>query len=297
LTPRESYANAGKIASEALRYGADLVAEDILVEEICEKVEERIISRGGFPAFPCNVSQNSEAAHYSASPGDGRRIERNSIVKVDIGVHVDGYIADTAVTVNFNPALEDMVLANRAILSDALKTIRHEVVVGSVGEVVELEAGRRGYRPISNLAGHQLDQYVLHAGVSIPNDRERTEASFMTGRAYAIEPFLVSHTALGLVMNGPPGNIYRLVSRKRNKDKAIAEATEFIWQSYKSLPFSSRWFAKGFGGAAAASLLQSLLKQRIIMTYPVLVTADGVLVSQFEHTVYVAENETMVTTL
>jgi methionyl aminopeptidase len=100
-----------------------------------------------------------------------------------------------------------------------------------------------------------------------------------------------------LVVNGPPGNIYRLVSRKRNKDKAIADAAEFIWRSYKSLPFSSRWFAKGYGGATAVSLLQSMLKQRIVMTYPVLVTADEALVSQFEHTVYVGENETTVTTL
>ncbi len=91
---------------------------------------------------------------------------------------MDGYIADTAVTVNFNPALEDMVSANRTILSDALRTIRRDAAVGNVGEVVETEAGRRGYRPIENLAGHQLDQYVLHAGVSIPNDRERTDASF-----------------------------------------------------------------------------------------------------------------------
>ena len=297
MTPRESYVKAGQIASEALRYGAGIVSEDVLVEEICEKVEERIISRGGFPAFPCNVSQDTEAAHYSASPGDGRRIKRGAIVKVDIGVHVDGYIADTAVTVNFNPNLEDMVSANRAILSDALMTIRKEAAVGGVGEVVEMEAGRRGYRPIANLAGHQLDQYVLHAGVSIPNDRERTDSSFKLDTAYAVEPFLVPNDAKGWVMNGPPGNIYRLVSRKRSKDKELAAAAEFIWEHYKSLPFSSRWFAKGYGGPKAVALLQSMLKERIAMTYPVLVTVDSSLVSQFEHTVYVGENETLVTTL
>jgi methionyl aminopeptidase len=297
LTPREAYVRAGQIASEALRYGAELVAEDVLVEEVCEKVEERIVSRGGFPAFPCNVSQDSEAAHYSASPGDGRRIGRNAIVKVDLGVHVDGYIADTAVTVNFNPSLEDMVSANRAILSDALKSIRREAAVGNVGEVVEMEAERRGYRPIANLAGHQLDQYVLHAGVSVPNDRERTEASFRLDTAYAVEPFLVARSARGWVINGSPGNIYRLVSRKRIKDKAVADAAEFIWQSYKSLPFSSRWFTKAYGGAQETSLLQSLIKERAVMTYPVLKTVDGALVSQFEHTVYVGANETLVTTL
>ncbi|HVP22858.1 MAG TPA: type II methionyl aminopeptidase [Conexivisphaerales archaeon] len=297
MTPREAYVKAGKIASESLQYGVGLVAEDTPVEEVCEKVEERILSRGGFLAFPCNVSQNSEAAHYSASPGDGRRVERGSIVKLDIGVHVDGWIADTAVTVNFNPALEDMVTANRAILSDALKSIRRDAAVGNVGEVVDMEAARRGYRPIANLAGHQLDQYVLHAGVSVPNDRERTEASFKLETAYAVEPFLVARSARGWVVNGPPGNIYRLVSRKRSKDKVLADAAEFIWDRYKSLPFSSRWFAKGYAGGKAAALLQSMMKERSVMTYPVLTTIDGALVSQFEHTVYVDANETLVTTL
>jgi methionyl aminopeptidase len=260
-------------------------------------VEGRITSRGGFLAFPCNVSQNSEAAHYSASPGDKRRIERGAIVKLDIGVHVDGYIADTAVTVNFNPSLEDMVSANRAILSDALKSIRREAAVGNVGEIVEMEAERRGYRPIANLAGHQLEQYVLHAGVSVPNDRERTDASFKLGSAYAIEPFLVERSARGWVVNGPPGNIYRLVSRKRSKDKELASAADFIWQSYRSLPFSSRWLAKCYAGDKVADLLQTLLKERIVMTYPVLTTVGGALVSQFEHTVYIGENEALVTTL
>jgi methionyl aminopeptidase len=190
-----------------------------------------------------------------------------------------------------------MVSANRAILSDALKTIRLEASVGGVGEVVETEAGRRGYRPIANLAGHQLDQYVLHAGLSIPNNRERTEASFRVNTAYAIEPFLVGASARGWVVNGPPGNIYRLVNRKRNKDKAIADATEFLWQRYRSLPFSSRWFAKEYGGASAVGLLRSMLGQRIVMTYPVLTTADGALVSQFEHTVFVGQEGTTVTTL
>lgn len=297
MTPRESYVKAGQIASEALQEGARIMAEDMLVEEVCEKVEERIISRGGLPAFPCNISQNAEAAHYSASPGDSRRIQRGAIVKLDIGVHVDGYIADTAVTVNFNPSLEDMVSANRAILSDALKSIRREAALGNVGEVVDMEASRRGYRPIANLAGHQLDQYVLHAGVSVPNDRERTDGSFKLNTAYAIEPFLVAKAARGWVINGPPGNIYRLVSRKRIKDKELASAAEFIWQSYKSLPFSSRWFAKAYAGEKAAGILQSLLKERIAMTYPVLTTVDGALVSQFEHTVLVGANETLVTTL
>jgi methionyl aminopeptidase len=297
LTPREAYVRAGQIASEALHYGSEIITEDMLVEDICERVEERIRSRGGLPAFPCNVSQDAEAAHYSASPGDGRRIGRGSIVKLDIGVHVDGYIADTALTVNFNQSLVDMVSANGAILSDALKAIRPEAGVGVVGEVVETEAVRRGYRPIANLAGHQLGQYIIHAGVSVPNDRERTDATFRMGSAYAIEPFLVQKSAKGWVINGPPGNIYRLVNRKRNKDKAVSDAAEFIWQNYKSLPFSSRWFVKGYGGSAGATLLAGMLKQRIVMTYPVLTAADGALVSQFEHTVYIDSQGTLVTTL
>jgi methionyl aminopeptidase len=296
LTPRESYVNAGRIASDVLKYASEAVVEGMKVEDLCESIEEKIRIKGGQPAFPCNVSQNAEAAHYSASPKDSRTIERGAIVKVDIGVHVDGYIADTAVTVNFNSSLSDMVLANKAILTDALRTIRKDIGVGAVGEVVETEAKRRGYRPIVNLAGHQLDRYVIHAGISIPNDIEKVDAVFRMDAAYAIEPFLVRGSASGWVANGPPGNIYRLISRKRRGDSRINEAVDFIWKNFRSLPFSSRWFVREMG-PNSTSLLQELLEKKIVMIYPVLVEASGAPVSQFEHTVYVGENETIITTI
>jgi methionyl aminopeptidase len=297
LTPKEAYQKAGRIASSVLRFAADFITEGMSIEEICETLEEKIRNGGGQPAFPCNISQNDEAAHYSASPGDRRRIEKAAIVKVDVGVHVEGYIADSAITVNFNPTLQEMASANRAILMVALKTIRRDVGVSVVGEVVESEAAKRGFKPITNLAGHQLDQYVIHSGVSVPNSREKMNATFRLNSAYAIEPFLVPARAKGWVENGPPGNIYRLVSRKRTKDRVLGEALDFVWENYRSLPFSSRWFVRGFGRAGALEVLDALLKQRLVMTYPILVEASGAPVSQFEHTVFVDEQETIVTTI
>jgi len=297
MTPKEAYSKSGEIASSVLKLAREHVVEGRLVEEICEELEDIIRSKGGVMAFPCNISQNSEAAHYSAAPGDERKIERGAIVKVDIGVQVDGFIADTAFTVNFNPTLNDMVSANNTVLMDALKVIRRDVNVGLVGEVVELEANRRGYRPIINLAGHQLDQYIIHAGVSVPNVKERVESSFKVNSAYAIEPFLVPKGAKGWVMNGPPGNIYRLISRKRSKEKEVSDAIELIWSKFKGLPFSSRWFVREMGVGSAMAVLEKMLRQRFVMTYPVLMESTGAPVSQFEHTVFVGEDGTMVTTI
>ena len=75
------------------------VREGMRILDVCEKAETLIHKRGGTPAFPCNVSVNEVAAHYTSPPQDTQRIPENSLVKIDLGVHVDGYIADTATTI------------------------------------------------------------------------------------------------------------------------------------------------------------------------------------------------------
>lgn len=268
----------------------------MFVSELCESVEEKIISLGGKPAFPCNVSQNDEAAHYSSGIRDNKKIEYSSVVKVDVGVHVEGYIADAALTVTFSNEYLKMVQMNRQLLEQALKTIKAGGPITSVAEVVEQGAHRAGFRPIANLAGHQLDCYVIHAGISVPNVREPTDIKFKAEAAYAIEPFLVPFNARGWVSNGNGGNIYRLASRKRTKDESLDQLLNYIWDLYKSLPFSPRWLAKEFGEEQIIKLLSELDRRRLVMQYPMLVEVSGAKVSQFEHTVFVKTDGVIVTT-
>src|SRR5512137_481242 len=131
-----------------------LVKEKMPKKELWEKVEPTIKKKGGKPAFPCNVSIDEVTAHYTSPPGDKSTIPENSVVKVDIGVHVDGYVTDTAFTACFNPDYKSMVETAEIALKTAIATVRNDVSVSKIGGAVETLIRNRGFKPISNLTGH-----------------------------------------------------------------------------------------------------------------------------------------------
>ncbi|UCC32833.1 MAG: M24 family metallopeptidase, partial [Candidatus Bathyarchaeota archaeon] len=97
----QKHEQAGKIASEVREEMRRRIRVGMPIIDVCERTESLIRVKGGKPAFPCNVSVNEIAAHYTSPPKDKRMIPGDSLVKLDIGVHVDGYIADTATTICF----------------------------------------------------------------------------------------------------------------------------------------------------------------------------------------------------
>jgi methionyl aminopeptidase len=292
----EKYKIAGSIAYSSLKHAREIAKEGMKVIELCEEVEDKIRKLNGSPAFPCNISQNSEAAHYTAGIDDEKKIESGSVLKIDIGVHVEGYIADTATTITYSPSDERMAILNGQLLDDAIRAVRAGESIEVVAEVVEPKAHRSGFRPIANLAGHQLDVYVIHAGVSVPNVREQVSSTFKENTAYAIEPFLVPHEAKGWVINSKGGNIYRLLSRRRTKDASLDQMVEYIWEKFRSLPFSPRWLINDFSKEAVSRLMEEMLKKKLVMQYPVLIEASGARVTQFEHTIFVRSDGVTVTT-
>lgn len=292
---RNAYLKAGRIASEVLKRSRSYVEEEAYIFEICEKVEKDIARLGGLPAFPCNISQNDEAAHYTAAPDDDKKVKAGSMVKVDIGVQVDGYIADIAITIGFSYRWMGMIQAAKDILDHAIGEIRAGLGFSSFGSSVEERAKGLGYQTIENLAGHKLGPYLLHAGESIPNRRVVSMGVFKKDEAYAIEPFIVERGAKGYVINKGVSNIYRLANPKKVKDKRLKELMIHIWNKYKGLPFASRWIFKSLGHRGLEGL-QELVKLKIVHSYPILVEAGGFPVAQFEHTVLVEENGILITT-
>ena len=119
----EKFKLSGRILRETREEMKRFVREGMPIIEVCEKAENLIREKGGKPAFPCNVSINEIAAHYTSPPNDDKIIPEKSIVKVDLGVHVDGYVTDSAVTVNFNPEYEAMVETARQALKTATEVI------------------------------------------------------------------------------------------------------------------------------------------------------------------------------
>jgi len=295
LEAEEQYIQAGKIAARVREQIRSDVKPGVKVIDICERVEQQIKQLSGAPAFPCNVDINQVAAHYVSPLGDTTIIPEGSMVKVDIGVHIDGYIADTAVTICLDPALTQMVKAAEEALAVAIKSVKAGARASDIGATIEHIIKNRGMRPIRNLTGHKLSRYIVHAGRSIPNVAGYDLHKLEENEVYAIEPFSVLSNATGEVRDGPPSNIYRF-ERKRNLEGVPKQMLAFIQQEYRTLPFAGRWVLKAFPSPVGEEAFTDLLSSRCIMGYPQLVEKSGGVVAQAEHTVIVQKDGCLVTT-
>ena len=292
----KKYLQAGRIASRVREEIASQVHAGMPVIEICERVESLTRKLGGKPAFPCNVSINEVAAHYTSPPGDTLRVPEKALVKVDIGVHVDGYIADTAVTVNLGSEHEVLVQAAEAALKRALDSVHAGMKIGRLGALIENTIKLYGCKPISNLTGHSIDRYRIHAGKSLPNVSHIFSGTISAGEVYAIEPFTTLKKARGWVREAREYTIFRFLRRKSLKDARASALLNFIFKNYRTLPFAERWLWKRLSRAKYGDAFKRLLASGCIMAYPVFVEESNMPVAQAEHTVIVLENECIVIT-
>jgi methionyl aminopeptidase len=294
----ESYLRAGKIASEVRESARKKYHLGSTLLEICESVESQIRGMGAEPAFPVNTSLNDIAAHYTAEPNDSTTVKEGDVLKIDIGVQIDGYIADTAVTVCYDPKYESLVKAAEAALAEAVRAARANTKAGDIGRVIEATITKFGFRPIQNLSGHSLQQYTVHAGKSIPNIWTRGSSfALLPNEAYAIEPFVTTKDGQGVVYEGKMRNIFGITSRKPVKDEEADKLLDLIWSRYRTLPFAMRWLTDRYDEKDVRRLMETLIKKKNVHSYPILVEGHGKVVVQAEHTLIPSESSVSVITL
>ncbi len=283
----EKLRKAGKIAAEVRSYAERTVREDVKVLDICEGVEEEIQRRGAKPAFPCNVDIDWVGAHYTSPPGDMSRVPPNSLVKVDIGVHVDGYIGDTAVSICLNPEHIALKQATDEALQTAIKTINPGVKMSAVGAAVQSTIQKYGLRVIRNLTGHGVSRYIIHSGKVVPNIGSLNGARFEEGEVYAVEPFATTSKGGGEVVESDAAYIYRVLREKQPKSEEARRLLNYIKENYRTLPFAQRWIFKAFPREDTPAAFEGLIRDKFIRGYPVLVEAKRELIAQSEHTILV----------
>ncbi|MBN2733704.1 MAG: type II methionyl aminopeptidase [Methanomicrobiaceae archaeon] len=284
----ESYMAAGEIAGRLRDKAASKVKPGVLILDIVEETEAEIISEGAGIAFPLNISLNEAAAHDTASEGDQRVFKAGDLVKVDLGVHINGYVADTAVTVDLGK--NDLLIdASRSALNAAISLVKPGVRTGEIGAAISDEIVKRGYLPVSNLTGHGLGQYLLHGIPSIPNVGINGGTLLEEGMTFAIEPFAT--TGCGQVSDSQRVEIFSQISRKPVRLPSARKLLKEI-EKRNTLPFSRRWYSDK---NTDINLLR-LCQQGVLRAYPVLSDIPGSLVSQAEHTVIVTEDGCIVTT-
>lgn len=293
----DDYIKAGKIASEVREMvrGKNWIGKTVY--EICEEVEGEIRKRGAKCAFPVNTSINEIAAHYTAEPDDPITITDSDLVKIDLGAQINGYIADTAVTVCYDPQYDGLVQAAEDALSNAMSMIKAGVKASDIGRTIETTIKQLGYKPIANLSGHSLEQYTIHAGKSIPNIWSIGGFSLSDNTAYACEPFVTTENGGGFVRNGKIKNIFAINSRKKTKNEEADKLLDYIWANFNMLPFALRWITKEWEEKKARELLEHLVKKKTVQAYPVLIEVHEQRVAQAEHTFIPNENGVTVTTL
>ena len=291
-TSEDKILEAGKIAKKVREWIIPQIKKGMPLLEIANKIEDKIEEMGGKPAFPCNLSINEIAAHYTPSYND--ETKAHGLIKVDFGAHIDGWCSDQSLSIDLENSEENKKLiesANEA-LKKAIEKISKDVETGEIGKVIQETIEEKGFLSIVNLSGHEIAQYDLHAGLTIPNFNDRSNTKISEG-LYAIEPF--STNGNGKVRDGKPSGIYYLIDPKNVRSPIAREVLEYILDEYGNLPFCSRWLVKKFGTKALFGLKQ-LEQNNNIYQFPQLIESGNGIVAQAEHTILIGKDKKIVTT-
>lgn len=280
----EPYKTSGKITHEVKALVPARVRPGVSFLEVCDFVRGEVEARGGKLAFPTGIGVDQVTAHYAPQDGDESVFGEKDLVKVDFGVHVDGYVTDTSVSVTLNPDYDLLLEATQRALEAAIEAAKKETRTGEIGRVVHREAARFGFKTIENLTGHTVDRYVVHAGKSIPNLYMPGLQEIKKGDVFAIEPFLTFGSAAGYVVDAPSKTIFSIVARKKTGTPELDAFADRVWTDRKTLPFTPRWYSVEFGRKKLDGIISRLLAKKVLRAYPTLVEASGNPVAQFEHT-------------
>jgi methionyl aminopeptidase len=284
----DKYRDAGEIAAKILYRSAREIRIGGSYLDLVESIEMQVKEEGAALAFPLNLSLNEDAAHDTASPEDARVFVKGDVAKLDLGVQIEGYIADTATTIDLG-SNSLLLEASQRALDAAIKAVRPGATAGDIGTAIQEEIECRGYRPISNLTGHGLDQYILHRSPTIPNVGVNGGVVLEEGMVFAIEPFAT--TGSGHVGEKIRKEIYSQISQKPVRIPSARAILDTVKDRH-GLPFARRWLNE----KKLDITLSSLVRSKMLHVYPVLSDIPGSLVSQHEHTVIVTSEGCIVTT-
>lgn len=285
----EKLRKSGRIAATALAHGRKMIQPGAKLEDIQRDVERVIREMGGEPAFPAQMSRNHIAAHYCSPPGDGTTILANDIVKLDCGVHVDGYVSDNATTVDLRDGENSLLCAaSRMALENAIAVMGPGASLTEVGRQIETTIGSLGFKPVRNLCGHGVARYSIHCAPSVPNYADSKAPRLRANMTIACEPF--ASDGKGMIDVDGKAEVFMLRRECKPKDNLPADVQKAMADTM-GLPFARRDLVRWLGTIARCEeALKLLAKRELIDDYPPLCEKPGVRIAQFEHTVFIHDN-------
>jgi len=284
-----NYRKAGRIAREARDYGAKLIKPGVSYLEVVNKTEEKIKKLGGSLACPVTIGINEVAAHDTADTNDERVFKEGDLVKIDLGVHVNGWIADTGLSIDLG-GHEKIIKTCEESLSNAIKVLKPGLQVREVGKAIHDTAREKGFNPIVNLSGHSVNRFELHAGLTTPNYDNKSTRALPNGVVVAIEPFITK--GVGRVVDAGKPLIYQLNHVKPVRLRGEREIIKLARERFNGLPFSKRWVSHVKGHEL---MINRLVNQGILVAYHPLKEVSGEVVAYKEHTVIIKQEPEVIT--
>ena len=289
---------AGKIASKAIIFGKNLIKPTARMVDVLDKIEDFIKINGGEMAFPAQIAMNENAAHVCPLSDDTTVFKNTDIIKLDLGVHIDGYVADTAITIIFKEnnekyeELQNIKKASEEALKNVLSIIKPGITLGEIGLMIQETISKYDLSPIKNLSGHGLGHYSVHESPTIPNFNTHDKTTLEENQIVAIEPFATN--GHGMIFESSNPTLFSLTHIKSVRGQFTREVMKDL-EPYKHLPFTIRWLTKKHSLAKVNFALKEMKNLGILHEYSPLIEINRGLVSQSEHTVIVREKPIITT--
>ncbi|MFX0065018.1 MAG: type II methionyl aminopeptidase [Candidatus Hermodarchaeota archaeon] len=280
---------AGKLAHKALDIVVKKLEPGLSIGALYDYIVKLITQKEGVDlAFPPNISVNEVAAHDTASINEKRKLKKNDLVTIDIGVNVEGMLSDTARTVSIAGRHALLIKASQEALQNAIDIVKPNVKPNEIGRVVQRTIEYYGFKPIANLTVHKLAKGNLNAGFSIPNIDSKmgvmSSKRIKAGMILAIEPFATNGKAGYIKDRGQP-----LIFSAKGKPKS--KIGLLLYERFGMLPFALRTAAQYLETKKlTVPDLRMVLQKDHFHGYHPLVEASGGMVSQAEHSVIVTKN-------
>jgi methionyl aminopeptidase len=277
----EKYRKAHDISDEVIEFSKKLVVSGASLIDIAEKVEAKIFKLGGKPPWPVNISVNDVAAHATPGINDQSVLNDGDFAKIDIGVHVDGYISDRAYTVLIGEKTHPMIETSKKAVDEVMKILQPGVKVSELSDTIEEIVTSNGFNPVRNLAGHSLGRYSQHESPSIPNGKTGDQTEIEAGSAMAIEVFTT--TGSGWVRDSSPNVIFKFLQDRPVRSPDARKILDMAKKNFDGLPFTQRWI-KGISPAMIDMHLRQLVDAEALEVFPPLKEESGAPVAVWEDT-------------
>ncbi|KAJ3514020.1 hypothetical protein NLJ89_g2616 [Agrocybe chaxingu] len=291
---------AAEVHRQVRQRARQYIRPGLTMTEIANYIEDgtrALVEENGLESgigFPTGLSLNHCAAHYTPNAGDTNVLQQGDVLKVDIGVHVNGRICDSAFTLNFDPTYDKLIEAVKAATDTGVREAGIDVRLGELAgyiqetmESYEVEVGGKilPVKSIENLSGHSINKYQIHGGKSVMLVKNNDQTKMEEGDYFAIETF--GSTGRGRIVESGECSHYAQrvdaphVPLRLTSAKALLRS---INKNFGTLPFCRRYLDRA-GESKYLLALNHLVAQGIVQDYPPLCDQRGSMTAQFEHTI------------